>query len=57
MIRGRGQPMIPDNLHIGPIHLHVFGIFVALGFFACLGGRSAASSGAKATIRGWRGRW
>jgi phosphatidylglycerol:prolipoprotein diacylglycerol transferase len=26
--------MIPDNLHIGPIPIHVFGIFLALGFLA-----------------------
>jgi phosphatidylglycerol---prolipoprotein diacylglyceryl transferase len=26
--------MIPDNLHIGPIPIHLFGIFVALGFLA-----------------------
>jgi phosphatidylglycerol:prolipoprotein diacylglycerol transferase len=26
--------MIPDNLHIGPIPIHIFGIFLALGFLA-----------------------
>jgi len=26
--------MIPDTLHIGPIPIHVFGIFLALGFLA-----------------------
>src|SRR5438034_7986094 len=27
-------PMIPDVLHLGPIPIHVFGIFLALAFLA-----------------------
>jgi phosphatidylglycerol:prolipoprotein diacylglycerol transferase len=26
--------MIPDNLHIGPVHFHIFGIMIALAFIA-----------------------
>lgn len=39
--------MIPDNLHIGPIPIHVFGIFLALGFLAAshVFGREIARKG------------
>jgi phosphatidylglycerol:prolipoprotein diacylglycerol transferase len=40
--------MIPDVLHIGPIPIHLFGLFLALAFLAA--GRAA---GSEFTRRGW----
>src|SRR5262249_15482473 len=43
-----GGFMIPDVLHIGPIPIHLFGIFLALAFLA-----AGSVTGREFTRRGW----
>src|SRR5207247_1124988 len=59
------SPMIPDILHIGPVPIHLFGIFLALAFLAAgwAAGREferrgydpalASSAGVWAAVGGW----
>jgi phosphatidylglycerol:prolipoprotein diacylglycerol transferase len=42
------RPMIPDNLHLGPIPIHIFGVFLALAFLI-----AGVPAGREFVRRGW----